>query len=149
MPASHEKTWQFDLNVAYTPPTVADQAKWVYFQLKNHLLGNVALTAADGSAIGTGSIQGKWTCLGSSDGTNGAMDGQDRWTTAYDNTKIVAGAGAHSWITLRSPLLNGQYYYLTLTYANNNAYTANYWMAAGAANAPTGGDQTTDPTQGS
>lgn len=45
-----------------------------------------------------------WTCLGSSDGATGGLDGTDRWGSTFNGSKIVfASHGTnHSWIALQN-----------------------------------------------
>lgn len=92
-----EKTWQFDFNrVPADNTTVLLLSKSFLWWLKAFLKGEQG-----------GALAGLWTCVGSSDSVTAGMDSVDRWTAAFDATKIVrAAAGvAHSWIVLKSPAI--------------------------------------------
>lgn len=88
---------------------------------------------------------GLWTCAGSSDAVTAGMDAVDRWGAIYDGTKIVraAGAVAHSWIVLKSPVLNGANWYLTIDFNSASDATTRFVFAKAA---PTGGSIAARPT---
>jgi len=75
-------------------------SKWSQWGLKASLMNQIST----GSTAGTRHANSVWTCLGSSDGTTGALDGVDRWGSTFDAAKIVGAASgtAHSWIALRN-----------------------------------------------
>jgi hypothetical protein len=99
----YERTWQYAMNQSMLFGSVAELSKNQLWFLKALLLGEVPLTNQAGGAIA--SPAGLWTCLGSSDGVTGALDGTDRWGAAFDASKLVrATAGTdHSWIALEGP----------------------------------------------
>lgn len=75
-------------------------SKWSQWALKAALMNQLGT----GTTAGTRHANSVWTCLGSSDGTTGALDGVDRWGSTFDISKIVTAASgtAHSWIALRN-----------------------------------------------
>lgn len=78
------KTWQVSKNQAVASTGVEEtDYKSLVRLIKNTLKGFTTLP---------------WTCAGSSDAVTAAMDASDRW---IDNTKVVPGTGAHSWIVLK------------------------------------------------
>jgi hypothetical protein len=131
-----EKTWQFDMNRAYVPSSLAEMAKYVLWYYKAFLTGQIG-----------GAVSGLWTLVGSSDAVTGALDGVDRWTATYNAAKLVRAASGspHSWVVLKSPLILGKYYYLLLDYSqSSNDYEMN--ITLGADGAPTGGTYQAAPT---
>jgi hypothetical protein len=74
--------------------------QFVLWSIKAFLMDNHSA----GTTSGTRNSNSVWTCLGSSDGTTGALDAVDRWGTSFNASKIVlASSGtAHSWIVLRN-----------------------------------------------
>lgn len=101
-----ELTWQEDNNRVPSQSSATELSKYLLWYAKALPMGNVTLKDYGGSAIG--SPVGLWVCAGSSDGTTGAMDGVDRWTSSFDATKLVRAAAdgsAHSWIVIRQGAL--------------------------------------------
>src|SRR3954451_9780282 len=97
MPTTVEKSWQFDPNrLAADNTTVIQLSRAFVWWMKAFLTGQIG-----------GAAQGLWSVYGSCDGVTAGLDAVDRWTLAFDGTKIVrAAAGvAHSWMVLKSPLL--------------------------------------------
>lgn len=89
MPApTNKKTWQFAHYIG-TPSGSQnlDQAN-AFVAAKNHMT-SYALTP--------------WTVLGSSDGTTGALDAVDRWTSGT----VLTGGGGHAWILMEQAGWNG------------------------------------------
>lgn len=136
MATSFEKTWAFDLNRAYTPASALDLTRYGLWLLAAQLTGNIG-----------GLVSGLWTLYASSDSVTAGTDSTDRWVLAgpYDGTKIVRGASTavHSWIVLKSPTINGSFWYMTLSF-NSSADTA--VRVSFSKNAPTGGTTTATPT---
>lgn len=106
-------------------------------------MGEVPMYATETGAV-IGSPSGLWTCVGSSDGVNGAMDGVDRWTSSFDPSLFVnAGAGSpHSWIVLYAPASMTPRPYLIIDYLTNH-YQMTVRMCFAT---PTGGDNSNRPT---
>lgn len=78
------------------------------WSLKAHLMNQISTGTAGPTARDPASV---WTCLGSSDGATGGLDGTDRWGSTFNASKIVyAGHGvAHSWIALQNAALGMQF----------------------------------------
>lgn len=139
MPATtFEKTWQFDMNRAYTPSNALDLTRYTMWYIAAVLTGN--LGGMTGASL--------WTLYASSNSSTAGTDATDRWVLAgpYDGTKIVRGSGsnAHSWIVLRSGLtMNGIQFYMILSFntSTDAAIRLSYCKAA-----PTGGSTTVTPT---
>lgn len=113
MATTFEKTWAYDPNRAITPATALDLTRQQMWTLAAVLTGNLG-----------GLTQGLWTLYASSDSVTAGTDTTDRWVLAgpYDGTKIVraSGAVAHSWIVLRSPSMNGNTYYMVLSFNSSS-----------------------------
>lgn len=84
-----EKTWEFDVNQLYTAEAtpLATHQK-VLYGIKDALVGVLGARAA---------VQSRWTVKRSCDGSAIADSTGDLWD---DATKLLWGAGAHSWIVL-------------------------------------------------
>jgi hypothetical protein len=132
---AYERNWAFSYNNLYTPTSNLDQTQYQLWALKAMLLGQYG-----------GLSLGLWTTEGSSDSaTAGNGDLVDRWGSSYDPSKIVRGSASqpHSWYVLKSPLMNGQTFYMLVTFDDNTDYRASLFMAK----APfTGGTATANPT---
>jgi hypothetical protein len=132
-----EKTWQFDISRALDSSSSSNMAKNFLWYIKAFLKGEIG-----------GAVSGLWTCFGSSDASTAGLDGVDRWTNAFDASKLtrVAAAGsAHSWIVLQSPnTLPGGPVYLIIDYVSNVADTNCQILFC--YNAPTGGSVNNRPT---
>lgn len=116
--------------------------KFAYWALKACMKNEITTGTTGGSARAANSI---WTCIGSSDGVTAALDGTDRWTSTFDQTKIVAAANgsAHSWIVLQN--LNVGPAGMQVCIDVNSTGTS-VGISAARANAPfTGGSTTTRP----
>jgi hypothetical protein len=129
---AYERNWAFSFNNAFTPVSAADLGARELWSLKAMLKGELG-----------GLTLGLWTCVGSSDGVTAAMDNVDRWTSSYDLSKIVqfSSGSPHSWIVLRSPLMNGFNWYLMIS-----ATAASQATIKMAKTAFAGGSTTADPT---
>lgn len=143
MSTTIELTWQYDLNHAYAPSSAQDLGQYSVWITKAILMAQVTLKDATGATIGSPS--GAWTCMGSSDGTTGAIDAVDRWTSTYTPAKLVRGTstttGSHSWIVLKSPWN----LYILLSFVDGSSnYSA--WHVGASWSAYTGGTSTADPT---
>jgi hypothetical protein len=138
-----ELTWQESRNNAYVPSSSTDLGQYVAWFLKEAMIAAAGVTYKDYASANIGSPSGGWTVQGSSDGTTGAMDAADRWTTTYTPAKIVyaaADGSAHSWIVLKSPW---NLYVLISCYGS----TQGHQIHIGASlTAYSGGSNTTDPT---
>lgn len=136
MAITFEKNWAYDLNRSRTPSTPADAMKHTMWTLCAQLTGGIG-----------GLTQGIWTLVGSSDSVTAGHDSTDRWLLAsgYDITKLVraSGSSAHSWIVLRSPIINGNPWYMivSLNSANDQSIRVSFSKTA-----PTGGLTTATPT---
>jgi hypothetical protein len=133
---AYERTWAFSYNNSYVPTSNADQTKYQMWALKAMLLGQYG-----------GFTLGLWTVYYSCDGVVAGTpnDGVDRWGSSYDPSKIVqnAAGSAHSWFVLKSPVMNGQTFYMLI--AANTATTTSGTIEL--ARAPyTGGTTTANPT---
>lgn len=100
-----------------------------------------------GGTVG-GFTTGLWTVAGSSNGVAAGMDAVDRWHlagayTAGDFVRAAAGS-AHSWMVLKSPLMNGYNFYMLVSLGVTT--TALYIIHHMAKAAFTGGSITADPT---
>lgn len=108
---AYENSWQFDLNRYYSASSHRDQAKYFMWLLAARLTGKVGNLT-----------QGLWTVYASSDGVTYGVDTVDRLgiKTAYqaDSSKFVRAEGSrpHSWIVLKSPFVNGSYWYMCMSY---------------------------------
>ncbi len=91
------KTWSFKKVTVAAQGSANASCVALMIALKDALIG--AGTWNDISAVALpGAPSGKWTLLGSSDGTNAAIDGVDRWTS------VGAIDLAHTpWVYLQSP----------------------------------------------
>lgn len=139
---AYERTWQFlPMQGPRAAVSVADSMAYPMWVLKSFLKGEIG-----------GATQGLWTCVGSSNGTTGALDGVDRWGTTYNVSNIPLGnsGSAHGWILLSRPItVNSTAYtvYLCLSMANPGGYVTTlgqigvYWTLG----TPSGGTSTTDP----
>jgi hypothetical protein len=132
-----EKTWQFDMSRALDNSSAANLAKNFLWYIKALLKGEIG-----------GAASGLWTCIGSSDSSTAGMDNVDRWTNAFDPTKLVrvaAAGSAHSWIVLQSPVaLTGGPVYLIIDYVSNVGDTNCQMLLCYSA--PTGGSVNARPT---
>lgn len=83
-------------------------AKSVVWSLKAHLMNQIATGSLGPTARDPASV---WTCLGSSDGATGGLDGTDRWGSTFNASKIVSAnhGVAHSWIALQNAALGVQF----------------------------------------
>lgn len=92
-----------------------------------------------------GTLTGKWSIVGSSNGTAAGMDAVDRWGRPFNQANIVYGTNgvAHSWIVLQSPAALGPIY-LTLSYDRSGFWEQCSWYFSYSA--PTGGSTTQTPT---
>ena len=131
---AREKNWQFVWNSEYLSASDA-------LDLHRYTLWFIAATLTGNFGGMTGS--GLWTLYASSDSVTAGTDSTDRWQLAgpYDGTKIVRGnsTAAHSWIVLKSPYVNGSYWYMTLSFNTSND---TYLRLIFSKNAPTGGSTT-------
>jgi hypothetical protein len=138
-----ELTWQESRNNAYVPSSSTDLGQYIAWFLSRALIAGTGITYKDYANASIGSPAGGWTVQGSSDGTTGALDAVDRWTTSYTPAKIVyaaANGSAHSWIVLKSPW---NLYVLISCYGS----TGGHLIHIGASlTAYSGGSNTTDPT---
>lgn len=129
---SLEKTWQISTNDLLISDasniTRAQRQVWWYYDF---------LTRSN--------LTGKWTILGSSNGTTAGMDGVDRWGRPFNASNLVYGSNgsAHSWIVLQSPVALGPIY-VTIAYDKTGFYESVSWYFSYAA--PTGGSTTQNPT---
>jgi len=140
---AYERNWQFSFSETYVTASALDNARHILWSLKAMLCGEY------GGFTGAG----LWSVYSSSDSvTAGNADGPaaggstDRWLSTYDGTKIVRGAvGANpkSWVVLKSPLMNGIYWYLIIAFESGLDTSATIWMAKGA---PTSGTVNVVPT---
>lgn len=136
----HELTWTDTLNVTYSPADTLDATRYHLWWLCSALIGG---TAWAGAPVG-----GRWTLFGSSDGAgNAGLDTTDRLQLngAYNgNLWVRANAGSnHTWVCLRSPIINGSRWYMIIDFNTAQDYQVNwYWSKA----APTGGTATARPT---
>jgi len=107
--STFEKVWKFDLNRPYVPATALDLTRYTMWLLAAQLTGKIG-----------GLVDGIWTLHSSSDSVTAGVDAVDRWVLAgpYDGTKIVRGAttAVHSWIVLTSPSINGNVWYMILSF---------------------------------
>jgi hypothetical protein len=133
---AREKNWQFVWNHSYTASSTLDLNRYTMWLFAAVLTGNY------GGVTGAG----LWTLYASSDSVTAGTDSTDRWQLAgpYDGTKIVRGNGtaAHSWIVLKSPYVNGSYWYLVMSFNTSNDAYAKYSLSKVA---PTGGSITATP----
>ena len=133
--ATLERSWTSSLNNVFTPVSSVDLSRRILWSLKALLKGELG-----------GLTAGLWTHFGSSDGVTAGLDATDRWTNAYDGTKIVrAAAGtAHSWIILKSPVMaDGNNWYFTIDFVGTLDTSARFvWSKT----APTGGTTLNRPT---
>lgn len=139
---ANESTWYGGTDYALSDTSsLSNVAKSHMWALKAYLQQQIApLVAGPAGAIPGGAA---WTCVGSSDSATAALDGTDRWLSAFDATKIVrASSGAHSWIVLQSPAALGPYY-LTIDWLSGSDQQA-VWVIAKVA--PTGGTTSLRPT---
>ncbi len=114
MPAFvYERSWGFSFDNAFTPATALEETRYACWALCSMLVGGL------GGLTGTG----LWTIYTTSDGTPGGTgvtgDGVDHLHllgafTAGDWLRAAAGV-AHSWAVLKSPVMNGQTFYLLLS----------------------------------
>jgi hypothetical protein len=130
-------SWDLDPNRTPSQANLVQQCKYYLWYFSHLIKGDIG-----------GMTQGLWTCLGSSDAVTAGLDGVDRWTAAFDATKIVrAAAGvAHSWITMQSPVTFGNNtgpYYFTIDYSTGIDSTV---TIAWSKTAPTGGTTLNRPT---
>lgn len=138
------RTWYTRAEVAISDFTTALRTNQsILWALKALLMQQIA-----GGTVGTGGAPvagAAWTCAGSSDGTTAGMDAVDRWTAAFDNTKLVpAFAGsAHSWIVLQAPAALGAYQ-LCIDYNNTSGF--NWTVVLTKTTLFTGGSTTARPT---
>jgi hypothetical protein len=135
---AREKNWQFVWNSDYASPASA-------LDLHRYTLWFIAATLTGNFGGITGA--GLWTLYASSDSVTAGTDSTDRWQLAgpYDGTKIVRGAStaAHSWIVLKSPYVNGSYWYLIISFnTSNDLYIKISWSKT----APSGGSTTATPS---
>jgi hypothetical protein len=127
-------SWNFDSNRVLGAVNYDTQAKRFLWYLASFLTGNTG-----------GMVTGLWTLFGSSNSSTWGLDTTDRWALAgpFDATKIVGAAAgsAHSWIVLKSPIVNGIAYYLILDFLASNKCKS--WISK---TVPTGGSTTARPT---
>ena len=148
MAVTFEKTWVFNMNTNYTPASVLDLTRYQSWWLLSTLTGNRGFTDTVGAAVASPlAFAGVWTLYASSDSVTAGTDSTDRLVLAgpYDGTKFVRanGAVAHSWCVLKSPLINGSYWYLIWSLNASNDYSAKIYCTK---TAPTGGTTTASPT---
>lgn len=134
MPAALTRTYYTDVDYALSTASFATQVRNALWAMKASLKKEILAT---NSASVTA-----WTCVGSSDGVTGAMDGVDRWGATFDVTKIVRAASgvAHSWIVLYNAGLG---LYFTIDYIGTQDYHCSFGFAT---TAPTGGSNATRAT---
>lgn len=133
---AYERNWGFSFNNPYTPTSAVDQTKYQVWALKGMLTGQWG-----------GFTQGLWTVYSSCDGAGNFGNGDfiDWWGPTYDPTKFVFGTAGnpHSWIVLKSPLMNGFNFYLDISLDSATTTTASLFCSKAA---PTGGTNTATPT---
>ncbi len=88
-----------------------------------------------------------WVVEGSSDGTTGAMDSVDRWSTISDllAVDISGGPSAHSWIVMRQPGTS-KHVLFSNAHQSSDTLPAKRMILSVAVTVYTGGSNTTDPT---
>jgi hypothetical protein len=99
------RTWFTRGNVPLSDfTTTLRVAQSVLWALKEALKGTLA--GGTNGPSGAQPAGAAWPVQGSSDSVGGAMDAVDRWTAAFDATKIVRGipGAPHSWIVHKSPI---------------------------------------------
>lgn len=140
MPITFEKTWQYAFNQNMSSASVVISQKNCLWAIKAFLKGEYSFTDQSGGAIA--SPAGLWTCFGSSDSITAGLDASDRWTSAFDDTKLVVAAEgvAHSWMVVKSPVALGPFY-MILNFVSASAIDLVFCKAA-----PTGGSITNRPT---
>lgn len=107
-------TYSYALNQSHTATTYLESCQYGAWWLKAFLMGQLSYTDQTNTLI-VGPPTGAWTCVASSDGVSTA--GSDLWGGTFDASKLVIANGVgtnRSWIVLRSPLLKGSNWYLTL-----------------------------------
>lgn len=120
---AYEKVWNFPTPVTWIATSTANQAANILFNMKQLLVGNTA-----GQATG-----GKWTVVGSSDGTNAAMDGVDRWLSVSSVAYGASGSAACGWIVLKAPYTIGAALYpIYICLANAGTSSAAAFLITGA-----------------
>jgi hypothetical protein len=134
---AYERNWAFSFDNAYIIASALDYTRWQVWSWKALLCGQLG-----------GLTLGLWSVYSSSDGStagNGDGPGVDRWTSTYNGSLLVraAAGSAHSWVVLKSPLMNGINFYLTISLGTTNDA---YILAKFSKVAPTGGTTTADPT---
>ena len=134
---AYERNWAFSFNNVYVPlvNNILDYNRIHLWMLKAMLLGQYG-----------GFTQGLWTVYSSCDSVNfGNGDGVDWWGGTYNPTKLVRAAApaAHSWIVLKSPLMNGYNFYITMAMKGTQDYYLNVSFSKVA---PSGGLTTARPT---
>lgn len=81
--------------------TTTDVVNSFIFNLKLALMNQLST----GTLAGTRNANSVWTCVGSSNGTTGGMDGVDRWGTTYNSSNFVRST-ARSWFVFYNSTLN-------------------------------------------
>lgn len=126
------RNWYCDNNISFSDTTSSlTVVKSFLWAMKALLKGELTGTQGTFGARPGGSL---WTCLGSSDGTTGAIDGVDRWGNTYNGAKLVrASAGvAHSWMLLQGPAASGSTQ-LLIDWGTGTDTTINLFFARTAA----------------
>jgi hypothetical protein len=87
--------------------TVLAIQRSIVWSLKAHLMDQLATGSTGPNSRDPASV---WTCLGSSNGVAGGLDGVDRWGSSFNAANLVwASDGvAHSWIALQNTALGVQ-----------------------------------------
>jgi hypothetical protein len=128
---AYELSWQFLTNVTYFPASTLDASRYSMWWVASCLVGGTA---------GFNGASGLWTIYGSSDSsTAGINDTTDRLKlkSAYDGTKWVRNSGGvHSWLVLKSPVINGANWYMTFDFNTSGDHLFNFYFSKAA---PTGG----------
>jgi hypothetical protein len=138
---AYERTWQPAKFGPWTPASYQEETQKMLWLMSAFLMGK--------TGYGTPTAGSKWTCMGSSAGGAGAMDGVDRLGASYGAvafTLVASNGSDHGWIVLRSPTAwGGTYIYLLLSANMAGGGTGSCTIIISTA-AFTGGSNTTDPT---
>ena len=105
-PAPLSTTYHTRANVPFgaNNTTTLLLSQFFIWSFKAALMDQLSTGTTGGAARGVNSV---WTCLGSSNGTTGALDGVDRWTSTFTPANLVRALSGspHSWIVLRNSTL--------------------------------------------
>lgn len=142
MPSVHDRTWQCLYNYGTPSNSIIENTQSYLWSVKAWLTGQIGVTTA----------ANRWTCVGSSDGVTGALDGVDRLGAAFDASKFISPGGiyndaisAKTWIVLRSPAALGTVFEICLAVVSSN--TLFYAMGKGSGHF-SGGNANTLPALG-